>query len=220
MGIRFLCPQGHKLHVKSFLAGRRGICPHCGARFYIPNQSTPSLRVTEVPQRGKPQDAIASAQTVSSDAHSESVASADEHAHDGGDKPRPGLWYVRGPDGEQYGPADDRVIQRWIEEQRVSADAMVWRDGWDQWRRAGDVFQQDSQPIGSEFDFDPNWLQPVARSSPSTPDDNGELSDFTATPSGRKSRATQKRLIVALVVAVIALAPVAIYVLYRAMTGA
>jgi hypothetical protein len=36
MGIRFACPNGHKLHVKEFLAGKRGVCPSCGARFIIP----------------------------------------------------------------------------------------------------------------------------------------------------------------------------------------
>ncbi len=40
MGIRFWCPNGHKLNVKGFQAGRRGICPYCGARFMIPNEST------------------------------------------------------------------------------------------------------------------------------------------------------------------------------------
>ena len=40
MGIRFYCPQGHKLNVKSFLAGRTGICPHCSARMQIPLTST------------------------------------------------------------------------------------------------------------------------------------------------------------------------------------
>lgn len=45
MGIRFYCPNGHKLNVKSFLAGMRGICPHCGSRVNIPLQSTrPSSR--------------------------------------------------------------------------------------------------------------------------------------------------------------------------------
>ena len=39
MGIRFECPNGHKLHVKSFLAGKRGICPQCDARFRIPQES-------------------------------------------------------------------------------------------------------------------------------------------------------------------------------------
>ena len=40
MGIRFYCPNGHKLNVKEFQAGRRGICPFCGARIQIPMQST------------------------------------------------------------------------------------------------------------------------------------------------------------------------------------
>jgi hypothetical protein len=37
MGIRFLCPNGHRLNVKEDLAGRRGICPNCGAKFLIPS---------------------------------------------------------------------------------------------------------------------------------------------------------------------------------------
>jgi hypothetical protein len=37
MGIRFSCPNGHKLNVKETLAGRRGICPACGAKFVIPS---------------------------------------------------------------------------------------------------------------------------------------------------------------------------------------
>ena len=40
MGIRFFCPNGHKLNVKEFQAGRRGICPFCGAKIRIPTEST------------------------------------------------------------------------------------------------------------------------------------------------------------------------------------
>lgn len=36
MGIRFFCPNGHKLNVKDHLAGKRGVCPQCGAKFTIP----------------------------------------------------------------------------------------------------------------------------------------------------------------------------------------
>jgi hypothetical protein len=39
MGIRLHCPNGHKVHVKAFLAGKRGVCPECGARFDIPLHS-------------------------------------------------------------------------------------------------------------------------------------------------------------------------------------
>ena len=40
MGIRFYCPNGHKLNVKTFQAGMRGICPYCGAKIEIPLKST------------------------------------------------------------------------------------------------------------------------------------------------------------------------------------
>ena len=36
MGIKFRCPNGHKLHVKSFLAGKKGVCPKCGIRVDVP----------------------------------------------------------------------------------------------------------------------------------------------------------------------------------------
>jgi hypothetical protein len=39
MGIRFSCPNGHRLNVKAHLAGKRGICPHCGVRVAIPPAS-------------------------------------------------------------------------------------------------------------------------------------------------------------------------------------
>ena len=42
MGIRILCPNGHRLNIKSFLAGKRGICPHCDAKFDIPLKSDPA----------------------------------------------------------------------------------------------------------------------------------------------------------------------------------
>lgn len=39
MGIIAYCPQGHRVKVKDHLAGRKGICPECGARFRIPVES-------------------------------------------------------------------------------------------------------------------------------------------------------------------------------------
>jgi GYF domain 2 len=39
MGIKFYCPNGHKMHVKDFLAGKRGLCPKCGVRVEIPMTS-------------------------------------------------------------------------------------------------------------------------------------------------------------------------------------
>jgi hypothetical protein len=42
MGIRLACPNGHKLHVKEFLAGKRGVCPECGATVVIPGTAAES----------------------------------------------------------------------------------------------------------------------------------------------------------------------------------
>lgn len=40
MGIRFLCTACEKkLNVKSFLAGKKGVCPKCGASIQIPLES-------------------------------------------------------------------------------------------------------------------------------------------------------------------------------------
>jgi hypothetical protein len=39
MGIRFLCPNGHKLNVKADLAGKRASCPECGAKLVVPAAS-------------------------------------------------------------------------------------------------------------------------------------------------------------------------------------
>jgi hypothetical protein len=44
MGIKFRCPNGHKLNVKSFLAGKRGVCPKCGTSVRIPHESQPAER--------------------------------------------------------------------------------------------------------------------------------------------------------------------------------
>ena len=39
MGIRFFCQCGYRMNVKSFLAGKRGVCPHCGCSVNIPLES-------------------------------------------------------------------------------------------------------------------------------------------------------------------------------------
>jgi len=48
-------------------------------------------------------------------------------------------WYVRPPSGGQYGPADGPTLGQWIQEGRVSETAMIWRDGWPDWRNAKQV---------------------------------------------------------------------------------
>jgi hypothetical protein len=59
MGIRLACPNGHKLHVKSFLAGKRGVCPKCGATFVIPSTSDQDTVDSEIPTTAAPRPTVA-----------------------------------------------------------------------------------------------------------------------------------------------------------------
>jgi DNA-directed RNA polymerase subunit RPC12/RpoP len=58
MGVRFKCPKcNHKLHVKSELAGKSGVCPHCSGRIVIPKleSATPTEHEkTPAPQTSPP----------------------------------------------------------------------------------------------------------------------------------------------------------------------
>ena len=52
-------------------------------------------------------------------------------------------WYVM-PAGasSQYGPAAGDAFRSWIKEGRVTADSLVWRQDWPEWKRAGSVFPE------------------------------------------------------------------------------
>lgn len=53
MGIRCYCPNGHKLNLKSHLAGKVGVCPKCNIQFPIPEQSDPALEQAKARERAE-----------------------------------------------------------------------------------------------------------------------------------------------------------------------
>lgn len=211
MGIRFYCSScGHKLNVKAFLAGKRGVCPECGSGLDIPFESTiqkgaPKYDPAMSPGGngdGKPSDAIADSPvpTAKPVALADAIAPAATPIADAAASvsvaeprvtPRPAplasardskvesadargtpvravptrakkverqaapaevapvdpiieapnaSWYVRPPSGGEYGPAPGETMRKWLNEGRVSANSLVWRVGWDDWRNAGSVF--------------------------------------------------------------------------------
>jgi len=224
MGIRFYCPNGHKLNVKDYQAGQKGICPHCGVKIQIPFYSTrpsshekethledvgaapivpmptvaepasttpvaaptvamPQQPITPVPvaapaaqpiyaqaapaptaatpyvaqpatvpyaaQPATPYVAQPTAFTPTSAPPSPAppAAVADPLAEAGNV-----IWYVRPPAGGQYGPAPSDVMRSWLAEGRVTADSLVWREGWRDWQEADNVFPQLSpQQIAPEI---------------------------------------------------------------------
>ncbi len=56
-------------------------------------------------------------------------------------------WYVRPPSGGQYGPATSEVLRAWIAEGRVARTALLWRDGWPQWREAGEALPEVAESL-------------------------------------------------------------------------
>ncbi|QDU30421.1 hypothetical protein ETAA8_55610 [Anatilimnocola aggregata] len=229
MGIRFHCPNGHKLNVKSFLAGKKGVCPDCSAKFRIPERSEPGLDSDledadehAAPAQGAHQPAAVSAapvavaaaiqapvqpmpakmpapvaavsvapyattaaaiaapagaipsgvplpsmkagaQPVTATAPPFAMPAAPIHpaamsAAPLAMPPPPPMtasgmggrdaiaenplatWFVRPPSGGQFGPARGEVMRKWLTEGRVTADSLVWREGWTDWLAATEVF--------------------------------------------------------------------------------
>jgi hypothetical protein len=52
------------------------------------------------------------------------------------------VWYVRPPSGGQFGPATTDIMRGWLAEGRLSADTLVWREGWREWQEAGKLFPE------------------------------------------------------------------------------
>jgi hypothetical protein len=157
MGIRFYCPNGHKVNVKDFQAGQKGLCPVCGTAMQIPQESTrPSSREAKnrsqrgqtgavtgaviapapvappVATSGQP---LGSAAAATSSAKAAAGGAADPLVA-AGDV----VWYVRPSAGGQFGPAAADVMRTWLGEERIAPDTLVWREGWPDWREAGQVF--------------------------------------------------------------------------------
>jgi hypothetical protein len=133
MGIKFLCPNGHKLHVKSFLGGKRAICPKCGARVIVPDG-------TERPNGDA--DVLADDSAVELAAVEGEGASSQATASDPLAESPTAVWYVRPASGGQFGPASGEMMRAWMSEGRVGASSLVWRAGWTDWRSAAATFPQ------------------------------------------------------------------------------
>jgi hypothetical protein len=324
MGIRFFCPNGHKLNVKEFQAGRLGICPFCGARIQIPTQSTrpasksagrrgagqattqtlehdspesaqgsdsspdilpgepPSLpgdfpggkalgpstpagvpsgsgtviapptlsaggrgpattppsapvaaevkfrsaplqqpspapspspgqatpavaaAVVPAPAAASAGPAVTAAPTVPAVAPLPAQPAAPEPADPIAEAPEM-IWYVRPPSGGQFGPASGELMKTWLSEGRVSADSLVWREGWRDWQEAGALFPKLRNNQIIDF-LETTPAAAVAVSSPAHPH----------RPKGRRSSdRSQIALLVGLSTLVMVLIFVLLWIVFR-----
>lgn len=139
MGIRFYCPQcDQRIHVKETLAGKRAFCPHCDAGIEIPKESKSASKQKEVETVRTGDSTILNQQVELNDVETDEgvkVPESDPIRED------PDLvWFVRPTNGGQYGPAPGETMRKWLQEGRVESDSFVWREGWEEWRVASEVF--------------------------------------------------------------------------------
>jgi hypothetical protein len=162
MGVRFQCPNGHNLHVKTELAGKRGICPECGAKFVVPSFSggrvpvdtgapsgvsappasarpTPSPPPTTTPPPSLQSASPAESILIQTQPPPPPPQLAATPAAAGATNHEAVAWYVRPASGGQFGPATAEVLQQWIEDGRVAADSWVWRTGWTDWKAGSEA---------------------------------------------------------------------------------
>ena len=156
MGIRFQCPNGHPLNVKSELAGKRAACPNCGAKLVIPTRSAdtspsdetaPIDRSVELKLQTDVESEAATAATSPSAADLVAATSNSAPPAPPAANSSAPVWYVRPASGGQFGPASEELFRDWIGEGRVAADAYVWRDGWPDWKVVRDVTDSLPSPL-------------------------------------------------------------------------
>ncbi len=153
MGIRFHCFACQEpLNVKNELAGKRGKCPRCGERFRVPfaDQATadplepepaaPVKAAVSASPAAKPVAAVAPVPAPAPPSPPSPPPSPPVPASDPLDEVPSACWYLRPASGGQYGPATADMMRQWLQEQRVGATALLWREGWPTWRTATEVF--------------------------------------------------------------------------------
>jgi hypothetical protein len=158
MGIVAFCPHGHRINVKASLAGKKGLCPTCGAKFRIPAaaggeppsaaRGLPTARLLEMAS-----DIVATLPRVLS---FDAVQPAAEPVFQPPPQPlappppalhpvlaeRPDLeWCIAIPGGEPTEPLSADSMQAWLESGQVAGNEVVWRSDWPEWRPARDVFR-------------------------------------------------------------------------------
>src|SRR5687767_8982119 len=144
MGIRVTCPNcGRSLNVKSFLAGKRGVCPDCQAKFDIPGESGERLEVEETaatstaaspPPLETPRPLTATASPAPLPAAMAPIAqpivataAAGASLGDPVSEAPAAAWYVQAPGGGQFGPTSGEVLRQWLEQGTLGPDSLLWR---------------------------------------------------------------------------------------------
>lgn len=209
MGIKFRCPSGHKLNVKSFLSGKRAICPKCGAKVVVPSTEGAVVGGANTPSRDLPPDNATAASSFHRDQDAWAADANGDAQHGarrvGNQESAPARdlakrdpladeqaqWYVRPPSGGQYGPAPALLFRDWLAEGRITADTLIWRTGWPEWQMASVVFPRLAIAIGQSA-ATPRAAQRAAQTSAELPPEVAGLPGGPTAPTSASRPATTR----------------------------
>jgi hypothetical protein len=112
-------------------------------------------------------------------------------------------WYVRPPSGGQYGPATGEILKQWIDEGRVATTALLWREGWPQWRDAREALPELAArlPVGGVASRGQRQDAP-AKSRPQPVDTSTTLSGQTTVGTQRRARSSRRVVLIGVLTAV------------------
>jgi len=236
MGIRFACNLcEHSLNIKRDLAGKIGVCPHCGGKIRIPLDDAPRSQpladepivsgttTQSLPMRSAgaaapsaPSRTMASPNTPTSATSLEGSATLDTLETDSRTQGSPldepdSQWYVRPPAGGQYGPASGAVLRTWIAENRITGSTLIWRDGWSQWRSARETLPELAEitriPASINHGVDANDLfdDPLLSNSPVAVQPSGTRLVGDAAIGQQRGNRNQRRMMLVIALAIISI---------------
>jgi hypothetical protein len=142
MGIRFFCPNGHKLNVKSCLAGLKGFCPECGIELVVPLTSTRKSSkegggLIENTQTNNSQNSQPDFISMFGESVNDIVTSQNLVLQN------PSIdWYICDENGNRQGPLKGKVVQSLIERKQIKPHFYIWYEGLPDWIPANSIFPE------------------------------------------------------------------------------
>jgi hypothetical protein len=154
MGIVSHCPNGHRIKVKDYLAGKIGICPSCSARFRIPLADASPARMPDrqaasgLPVAAVPFDlALAVSSPTDSGNDLPNEITPDESMIPAAiSEATAALWCIAVPGGQPSAAMTGEALLDWLTSGRATGGELVWRSDWSEWRPVADVFPDHMPP--------------------------------------------------------------------------
>jgi len=140
MGIVAHCPNGHRLKVKDHLAGKKGICPSCGARFRIPLAAAPAAPAAPRAS-GQPVATVVSLDAARAATLPPALVLSETTPPPAAIAEAPAAaWCIAVPGGQPSEAMSGEELLRRLTAGSMTGAELVWRSDWSDWRPVAAVF--------------------------------------------------------------------------------